>query len=65
MGLIREIVQQAMTSGYLTTTAEDRLRLLLQTKYDSDDLNAFMRLQEATMIGQVKQESRELLAAKR
>jgi len=58
--LIREIVQQALTSGFLTIEAENLLRELLTTKYDSEDLNAFMLLQKAAMKGHVQQESRKL-----
>lgn len=57
---IREVVQQALNSGYLTVAAENQLRQLLQTKYDREDFNAFMKLQKATMAGLVRQESREL-----
>jgi hypothetical protein len=60
MVLIRDVVQQALTTGYLTVEAEDRLRQLLKTKYEMEDLNAFMTLQYAAMSGQVKQESIEL-----
>ncbi|MEC4812043.1 MAG: hypothetical protein SAK29_01985 [Scytonema sp. PMC 1069.18] len=60
MVLIREIVQQAIKTGYLTVSAEERLRQLLRTKYDLEDFNAFMTLQEAAMTGRVRQESREL-----
>ncbi|WP_446369680.1 hypothetical protein [Coleofasciculus sp. D1-CHI-01] len=56
--LIREIVQQALTTRYLTREAEDQLRQLLRSKYDSQDLQAFMTLQNAVMEGQVQQESR-------
>jgi len=56
--LIREIVQQALTTRYLTREAEDQLRRLLKRKYDSHDLRAFMQLQNAVMEGQVRQESR-------
>ncbi|NET56141.1 MAG: hypothetical protein F6K47_08185 [Symploca sp. SIO2E6] len=59
MILIREIVHQALTTGYLSLEAEDQLRQLLQTKYASEDLRAFMELQLAAMAGLVKQESRE------
>ena len=59
MILIREIVHQALTTGYLTLEAEEQLRQLLQTKYSSEDLKAFMKLQLAAMAGLVKQESRE------
>ncbi|MEQ9354943.1 MAG: hypothetical protein RIG63_29925 [Coleofasciculus chthonoplastes F3-SA18-01] len=58
MMLIREIVQQALTTRYLTSEAEDQLRRLLRSKYDSQDLRAFMQLQNAVMEGQVQQESR-------
>ena len=60
MLLIRDVVQQALTTGYLTVTAEERLRQLLKVKYDLEDLNAFMSLQQAAMAGFVRQESREL-----
>lgn len=60
MALIREVVQQALTTGYLTVAAENQLRQLLTTKYDWEDLNAFMTLQAAAMAGKVRQESREL-----
>ncbi|MEQ8469413.1 MAG: hypothetical protein RIC07_38290 [Coleofasciculus sp. E1-EBD-02] len=58
MMLIREIVQQALKTRYLTREAEDQLRQLLRSKYDSQDLQAFMTLQNAVMEGQVQQESR-------
>ncbi len=59
MVLIRDVVQQAITIGYLTVSAEERLRQLLRTKYDLEDLNAFMTLQEAAIAGSVRQESRD------
>ncbi|HEY9675732.1 MAG TPA: hypothetical protein V6D11_30085 [Waterburya sp.] len=61
--LIREVVQQAITKGYLTVAAENQLRQLLTTKYDSEDFNAFMRLQQAAMDGRVLQESRGFLSS--
>lgn len=64
MSLIREIVQQALTSGYLTVAAEDQLRQLLSRKYDWEDFQAFIRLQEEAMEGRVRQESRELLRSR-
>ncbi|MDJ0576796.1 MAG: hypothetical protein QNJ65_16710 [Xenococcaceae cyanobacterium MO_234.B1] len=63
MGLIREVVYQALNTGYLTVEAEEQLRLMLKNKYELEDLEAFIELQQAAMIGQVKQESRELFAA--
>ncbi len=64
MNPICEIVQQALASGYLTVEAENQLRQLLATKYDWEDFNAFIRLQQEAMEGRVKQESRELLYSK-
>ncbi|PSB05708.1 hypothetical protein C7B69_24995 [filamentous cyanobacterium Phorm 46] len=61
MVLIRDLAQQALTAGYLTIEAENQLRrMLTTTKYDLEDLNAFMNLQLAAMSGVVKQESREI-----
>jgi hypothetical protein len=61
MVLIRDLAQQALSLGYLTIEAENQLRrMLTTTKYDLEDLNAFMNLQLAAMSGLVKQESREL-----
>ena len=65
MRLIREVVKQALKTGYLTIEAEEKLRKMLRNKYDLEDLEAFINLQQATMLGMVKQESRELLAAPR
>lgn len=61
MVLIREVVQQALKTGYLSMDAENQLRQLLSRKYDLEDFNAFMTLQQAAMSGYVKQESRERL----
>jgi len=58
---IRDLVQKALTIGYLTLAAEEQLRQRLQTQtYEPDELNAFMKLQQAAMEGDVRQESREL-----
>lgn len=65
MSLIREIVQQALTTGYLTVEAEEQLRQLLLTKYDWEDFKAFIRLQHEAMEGRVSQESRDLLHSRR
>ncbi|MBF2063342.1 MAG: hypothetical protein IGS39_02745 [Calothrix sp. C42_A2020_038] len=64
MVLIRDVVQQVLKTGYLTLAEENQLRVLLKTKYEIEDLNAFMTLQEAAMDGLIKQESRELCMAK-
>jgi hypothetical protein len=61
MAIIREVVQQALKTGYLTQKAENELRLMLTTtEYDLEDMNAFMNLQLAAIAGLVQQESREL-----
>jgi hypothetical protein len=66
MVLIREIVQQALTTGYLTVSAQEQLRQLLQTtKYGQQDINAFMSLQQAAMDGHVKQETHKLIRFQR
>ena len=59
--LIRELAKQALTTGYLTIEAEEKLRILLKGKYEMEDFEAFIKLQQAAMLGLVKQESRELL----
>lgn len=64
MNPIRKIVQQALANGYLTIEAENQLRQLLAKKYDWEDFQAFIRLQQEAMEGRVKQESRELLNSK-
>ncbi len=61
MVLIREVVQQALITGYLTVAAEEQLRQLLRNKYGWEDLKAFMTLQQAAIAGRVRQESRELI----
>jgi len=53
--LVREIVE----TGYLTVADEEKLRQLLSTKYDLEDLNAFMQLQQSAMTGHIRQQSRE------
>ncbi len=59
MARIRDVVQNALLTGYLTVEAENQLRQLLATQYELEDFNAFMTLQQAAMSGQVKQEARE------
>lgn len=59
MTRIRDVVQKALSTGFLTVEAENQLRHLLKTRYDPEDLKAFMNLQEAAMMGKVRQESRE------
>jgi hypothetical protein len=59
MKLIREVVQHALATGYLTLEAEESLRQLLTHKYSEEDLEAFVVLQQAAMTGRVRQQSRE------
>jgi len=61
MSTIREIVYQVLQSGYLTVEIEEKVRQLFATKYDLEDIEALTRLQQATISGQVKQQSRELV----
>jgi hypothetical protein len=57
---IREVVQQAISTGFLSIEAEDQLRHMLARKYEREDFQAFMQLQHAAMVGSVRQESRIL-----
>jgi metal-dependent amidase/aminoacylase/carboxypeptidase family protein len=58
MVFMKEIAQQALSTGYLSIAAQNQMQLLLQSNYDSDDLDAFIILQRAVVAGDVKQESR-------
>jgi hypothetical protein len=57
---IRDIVHQVLVDRYLDFAAEAQLKQLLQTPYDSIDLQAYLHLRQAILIGQVRQASREL-----
>ena len=61
--MIREVVKQALKTGYLTLEAEEKLRTMLKKKYELEDLEAFIDLQQAAMLGRVRQESRELFVS--
>jgi hypothetical protein len=63
MALIKDIVQQALTTGYLSVAAEDKVRSQLQSNYDSEDLDAWIILQRAIVAGDIKQESRRKKAS--
>ncbi|MEC4987045.1 MAG: hypothetical protein SAJ37_03335 [Oscillatoria sp. PMC 1068.18] len=56
---IRDLANQAITTGYLSLSAEEKLRNLLSQHYDLEDFEAFMKLQWEAMEGRVRQESRE------
>jgi hypothetical protein len=64
MVLIRDVVQEAIATGYLSVAAEEQLRNLLKKKYELEDFNAFMTLQEVASLGKIRQESRELRLCK-
>ncbi|MDZ7959908.1 MAG: hypothetical protein RMY34_18830 [Aulosira sp. DedQUE10] len=55
---MKEIVAQALTTGYLSVAAQNQIRSLLQSDYDSDDLDALIILQRAVVAGDVKKEVR-------
>jgi hypothetical protein len=59
MALIREIVQQAIKTGYLSDTAVEQLHQLLKTEYEEEDVDALMRLHQATVTGRVQQKLRD------
>lgn len=42
---MKEIVEQALTTGYLTIAAQNQIQSLLASDYDSDDLDAYIILQ--------------------
>lgn len=63
MNLIREVVKEALETGYLSIEAEEQLREMLRSKYELEDFEAFINLQQAAIKGKVKQESKEALVA--
>lgn len=60
MALIREIVQQALNTGYLSVASEEQLRQLLRTDFDEEEFQALVKLRTALYSGAVKQESQVL-----
>lgn len=61
MSTISEIVNQVIEAGYLTIDTEEKLRQMFAKQYDLEDIEALTRLQKATTLGRVKQQSRELV----
>ncbi|KAF3884046.1 MULTISPECIES: hypothetical protein [Nostocales] len=53
MPLISELVRKAITSGYLSIATVNRLQKLLETGYESEDVDALMRLHQAVVTGRV------------
>lgn len=58
MALIKEIAQQALNIGYLSIDTQKQIQMLLQTNYDSEDVDALIILQRAIASGKVQRESR-------
>lgn len=61
MSTISEIVHQVLEAGYLTIDTEEKVRQLFSKQYDLEDIEALTKLQQATILGRVKQQSRELV----
>ena len=59
--MVREIVLQALKTGYLTVEAEEKLRHQFTKQHTLADIDALARLQQAAMNGLLKQESRQRL----
>lgn len=60
--MISEIVNQVIQRGYLTVETEEQLKQLFAVRYDLEDIDALIQLQQAAKSGQVKQQSRELVS---
>lgn len=61
MVLIRGLVREILTTGYLTVADEEQLQQLLAAKkYDLDDFRAFKTLEQTAIRGRIHQESRRL-----
>lgn len=65
IGVIDQLVQDILTTGYLSLEVEKQLRYLLQmTKYSQKDFEAFIQLQHAALDGLIRQESREQMISR-
>ncbi|NEO33386.1 MAG: hypothetical protein F6K36_23765 [Symploca sp. SIO3C6] len=60
MSIISEIVDRVLQSGYLSTEAEEQMRLIFTLRHDLEDIEALTRLQQAATSGRVTQQSRQL-----
>ncbi|MBD2163658.1 hypothetical protein H6G04_04485 [Calothrix membranacea FACHB-236] len=60
---MKEIVEHALTTGYLSVAAQNQIQSLLASDYDSDDLDAYIILQRAVVAGDVKKEAHHQKAA--
>lgn len=58
MIVIKEIVKQALATGYLSVKDQNQIHILLQTNYDSEDIDALIILQRSVIAGKIQQESR-------
>ncbi|MFM9263860.1 hypothetical protein [Tychonema sp. BBK16] len=60
MMLVRDVIKQAIATGYLSLEAENEIQQIFSSaQCELEDLNAFMSLQLAAMAGRVKQQSLE------
>ena len=59
MASIRDIVQEAITTGYLSLAAVKQLHQMLEKEYEDEDLDALMTLHQAAVDGKVRQELNE------
>lgn len=55
--MIRQLIQQVLSSGYLSADTEAKLALLFQGSCSVSELDTLMDLQHAVMSGYVKRES--------
>ncbi|MCC5637854.1 hypothetical protein LC593_18825 [Nostoc sp. CHAB 5844] len=55
---IKQIVQQAFRTGYLSIAEQNQIQVLLRRDYDSEDLDAYIILQRAIASGEVQRESK-------
>jgi hypothetical protein len=63
--LIRDVVKQAIATGYLSLEAENQIQQIFSSaQCELEDLNAVMTLQLAAMAGRVKQQSLESINLK-
>jgi deoxycytidylate deaminase len=66
MALIKEITQQALTIGYLSTQAKKQIQVVLANTCDSEDIDALIVLERAIIAGQVNEEpSKRIVKATR
>lgn len=55
---IKQIVQHAFQTGYLSITQQSQIQVLLRRDYDSEDLDAYIILQRVIASGEVQRETK-------